>query len=283
MFNYRNVTGIDLLPEDMQKRVQLKKTNDLEARKTAEYKLKAGLAAVKSNFTNQLSRPADLPFAILKFIDLKGADVIVKSEEFKEMTTIAVVNFLSNTMFDPEDLQNINLVMINVLGISIGESDFYKKIFLDQDGKRMITVCEMKKIFDIIEEVSVTKEEYLLALEESVSKSERARGLSSGTLEARVFLETEKAKIALSTEIDFSEYLNLADRYLEKLRIYDAIVIYGLLKKIGFSLEEEKDQVLLEYEESEFGAKEENAIRMAKKLKLIPYDNMLDRIKGYLT
>ena len=84
-----------------------------------------------------------------------------------------VVNFLSNTMFDPEDLQNINLVMINVLGISIGESDFYKKIFLDQDGKRMITVCEMKKIFDIIEEVSVTKEEYLLALEESVSKSER--------------------------------------------------------------------------------------------------------------
>lgn len=173
MFNYRNVTGIDLLPEDMQKRVQLKKTNDLEARKTAEYKLKAGLAAVKSNFTNQLSRPADLPFAILKFIDLKGADVIVKSEEFKEMTTIAVVNFLSNTMFDPEDLQNINLVMINVLGISIGESDFYKKIFLDQDGKRMITVCEMKKIFDIIEEVSVTKEEYLLALEESVSKSER--------------------------------------------------------------------------------------------------------------
>lgn len=67
------------------------------------------------------------------------------------------------------------------------------------------------------------------------------------------------------------------------MRIYDAIVIYGLLKKIGFSLEEEKDQVLLEYEESEFGAKEENAIRMAKKLKLIPYDNMLDRIKGYLT
>lgn len=60
-------------------------------------------------------------------------------------------------------------------------------------------------------------------------------------------------------------------------------MIYGLLKKIGFSLEEEKDQVLLEYEESEFGAKEENAIRMAKKLKLIPYDNMLDRIKGYLT
>lgn len=281
MFDYTKVDWIDLLPKDLQESVQLKKEKDLEAKKTAEYKLESGLAAIKGIFKSQLSYPTDLLFAILKFMEMEGSDMIAQSEEFKEMTTIAVVKFLSDTIFDPEDLKNINLVMINVLGISIGESDFYKKIFLDQDRKRMISIWEMKEIFNVIEDVSVTKEEYLLAMEEGVNKKEGERGLSPETLEIRVFLKTEKAKIALSTEINFSEYLKLADKYLKDLQIYSAVTIYGLLKRADFPLEEKRGRVLSEYEGSEIGTKEEAATHMAKKVKLIPYGNIIDQIIGY--
>lgn len=281
MFDYTNVDWIGLLPEDMRERVQAKKNKDELAKNTVEYKLKVGLTAIERVFANRPIYSDDFSLAILKFMKLEGSEAIVESEEFKEMTIIAVVNLLSNKTLCSEDLLNIDLIMVNVFETNIGESEFYKGIFLDQSAKRALNTHEAKKILGVVETVLISKEEYLLAMEENISRTERENCSSLEALEFRVFLETEKAKIDLNTEIDLSEYLELADEYLKSLRIYKAVTTYGFLKRAGFPLEEKRDQVLLAYEEGELGKKEEEAERKAKEVKLIPYDNILDRIIGY--
>ena len=164
MFDYQNVGCIDKLPEDIREKVRLKKEEDLNNIGTAEYQLQEGLLALKKYFRDNSSNPIDLPFAILKFINTRGAETIVESEEFKEMTVITVVTLLSQTIKDSELLENINLVMIRVLGTSIGKSDYYKKMFLNQNGKEIISIRDMRKVMDILEEMSVKREEYLLEL-----------------------------------------------------------------------------------------------------------------------
>lgn len=281
MFDYKNVDRIDLLPEDMQERVRAKKNKDELIRNTVKYKFESGLMAIERIFANRSLCSDDFSLAILRFMKLEGSEAIVESEEFREMTIIAVVNLLSNTTLCSEDLLNIDLIMVNVLETNIGDSEFYKGMFLDLVAKRAFSTYEARKTLNVVETVLISKEEYLLAMEESASRTEREVGLSSETLERRVFLETEKAKIGLNTETDFSEYLKLADKYLEDSRVYMAVVIFRSLKKVGFSLEKKKEQVLLAYEESELGKKDEKATRKAKQVKLIPYDNILDRIIGY--
>lgn len=280
MFDYQNVGCIDKLPEDIREKVRLKKEEDLNNIGTAEYQLQEGLLALKKYFRDNSSNPIDLPFAILKFINTRGAETIVESEEFKEMTVITVVTLLSQTIKDSELLENINLVMIRVLGTSIGKSDYYKKMFLNQNGKEIISIRDMRKVMDILEEMSVKREEYLLELEIKVRDREEQKGLSWLTLDTLSFIKNERDKIGLNTQINVAEYLDIVDKCLNDGKVFDAVQICRLLKKDGFPIEGKRDNILTGYENATIGEKDVKALAIARKEGLAPSVNLLNRLKG---
>lgn len=295
MFNYSTLDDnvINALPEEIQKRVGLKRKADIEVSETLEFNLAKKIDAIKRNFGKNNIHYDELVLMILDFIKMEGAEEIVKSEEFKEMALIAATRLLLHGASDAETLKKLNLMLISVLGTDIGRSESRKKIFLAENSfigadKSIISVRDMKEILDIVEEFSISKEEYLLALEICVANKEVKRDACECdlfrwdplqyTLQVRLFLEIEKKNNTIDSEFDFSEYLDSADIFLKENNISIAAEMYKLLKKAGVSLGEDKDKVLSAYE-SRYGGDESAAKDTAKKVGLIPYRSLYEKIK----
>ncbi|MCK4799608.1 hypothetical protein KAS31_01380 [Candidatus Parcubacteria bacterium] len=301
MFDYSTLNNelIAALPEEFKRSVDSKREVDIEMSKTPEFILAKKLDAIKGNFRKNYFHCDMLVLMILDFIKTEGAEEIVKSEEFKEMALIAATRLLlhGDGASDAETLKKLNLMLISVLGTDIGRSESCKKIFLAENSfigvdKSIISVRDMKEILDIVEEFSISKEEYLLALEICVANKEVKKGACECdlfrwdplqyTLQVRLFLEIEKKNNTIDSEFDFSEYLDSADIFLKENNISIAAEMYKLLKKAGVSLGEDKDKVLSAYE-SRYGGDESAAKDTAKKVGLIPYKNLYEKIKKSFT
>lgn len=287
MFDYSNVgTGIiKSLPEEIQEKVVLKKEDDLQKSRTVESDVEKKLGIIKKYFNSECYGKR-LLLSIINFIETKGTEKVVRSEEFKEMALIAAIGLLLKDVRNAKELKDVNSMLKIVLGISIGESEPCRKVFLSKDSfiaanRSMIPVDHaMKGILSIVEELSITKKEYLLALEQCVIDEEHNGGLWRYTLEARAFLEIEKKKNGIESQFDFSEYKKAADEYLKaKNNIYMAAEMYRFLKKAGYILEDDRDQVLRAYESGR-GRNEDAATKAAKKAGLIPYASIFEKIKA---
>jgi len=295
MFDYKILTDdlIKALPEELQQSIILKRDADIKMSETPEFNLAKKLDAIKRNFGKDY--PCDDVFILMisNFIRTEGAEEIVRSKEFKEMTLITAINLLLKEGKSTETLKKINGVMLDVLGINIGESESCKEVFLAENSfiatdRSIISVKDMKEILNIVEEFSITKREYLLALEIYIANKEVKKDVDECdlfswdplqyTLQTRVFLEIEKKNNDINSKFDFSEYLDSADTFLKKNNVLTAAEMYKLLDEAGVSLGEDRDEVLLAFK-SDHGGNKSSVEDAAKRVGLIPYKDFCERIK----
>ena len=287
MFDYSNIDTsiIEGLPKEIQKKVESKKEDDLQKSRTVKFEIEKKLGTIEKYFNSEYYGK-HLLSSISNFIETEGSEKIIESEEFKEMTLIAAVGLLLKEVRNAKDLKAVNSMLKTVLGASIGESESCKKVFLSKNsfiasnGSMIPADHAMKEILGIVEELSITKKEYLLALEQCVIDEEHSGGLWRYTLEARAFLEIEKKNNGIDSQFDFSEYKKAADEYLKaKNNIYMAAEMYKFLNRAGYALEDDRVQVLRAYESGR-GRNEDAATKAAKKAGLIPYASIIEKIKA---
>lgn len=230
---YISAEDLNNLPEEKKEKYSKEKLEDSIIKRQNElYKMFCGGGVRYANILYDFNKYAGESDVI--------RDGMLKNEKITEIMEAVLYIMASEKHVFVSKIEAMNKA-IEIVFKSDFSKDPWRGKLLSCVGNNPIDIGKADSLVEFFKRLNIPEEEYKIALEKSLKKTEIQRGISGEILIAR-------KKLGLEIEAEsLQNYLGTADEYLKRMVFSRAVEMYEALKKVNFYIGAERNNIVFIY------------------------------------